>query len=50
MPEAQENYIGLNKNGLIVFIILLIVCLPLCWLPWVISSLKAAPPGGGTLP
>ncbi|HUT61731.1 MAG TPA: DUF4339 domain-containing protein [Phycisphaerae bacterium] len=37
----EENYLGLNTSGLIVFIILLVACLPLCWLPWVIDSLKA---------
>lgn len=41
MPQGEEVFAGLNKNGLIVFIILLIVCLPLCWLPWVIDSTKA---------
>ncbi|MBT3378131.1 MAG: hypothetical protein HN742_33625 [Lentisphaerae bacterium] len=44
MGEGAEAFAGLNKNGLIVFIILLLVCLPLCWLPWVIDSLKAGPP------
>jgi hypothetical protein len=37
----QECALGLTKTGLIVFIVLLILCLPLCWLPWVIKSLKA---------
>ena len=45
MGEGAEAFAGLNKNGVIVFIILLIVCLPICWLPWVIDSLKAAPAG-----
>jgi len=41
-PNPQQEYaLGLTKTGLIVFIILLVVCLPLCWLPWVIKSLKA---------
>jgi hypothetical protein len=47
MPQGEEVFAGLNKNGLIVFIILLVVCLPLCWLPWVIDSLKSAGTGGG---
>jgi hypothetical protein len=38
---GNQGALGLNMNGLIVFIILLLVCLPLCWLPWVISSLRA---------
>jgi hypothetical protein len=41
VPQGKEVFAGLNQNGLIVFIILIIVCLPLCWLPWVIDSLKA---------
>ncbi len=43
MPQGKEIFAGLNQNGLIVFIILLLVCLPLCWLPWVIDSLKGNP-------
>jgi hypothetical protein len=43
-PSPKEEYaLGLTKTGLIVFIILLVVCLPLCWLPWVIKDLKAKP-------
>ncbi len=42
MPQGEELALGLNKNGFIVFIILLFFCLPLCWLPWVIDSMKAA--------
>lgn len=42
MAEGKEVFAGLNQKGVIVFIILLIVCLPLCWLPWVIDGLKAA--------
>lgn len=38
---TDEVFAGLNKNGLIVFIILLLVCLPLCWLPWVLKATKA---------
>ena len=41
MPKGEEFAIGLNQNGFIVFIILLLVCIPLCWLPWVIDGLKA---------
>ena len=47
MAQGAEVLLGLNKNGVVVFIILLVVCLPLCWLPWVIDSLKAAPKSGG---
>jgi hypothetical protein len=37
----KEVFLGLNQTGVIVFIILLVVCLPLCWLPFVIDSMKA---------
>lgn len=37
----KDAYAGLNQTGLIVFIILLVVCLPLFWLPWLIDSCKA---------
>ena len=43
MPQGKEVFAGLNQTGLIVFIILLLVCLPLCWLPWVIDSMKSDP-------
>lgn len=42
MPEGKEVLLGLNQTGIIVFIILLIVCLPLCWIPWLVDSCKAA--------
>lgn len=42
MAEGQIVFGGLNKQGVILFIVLLIVCLPLCWLPWVIDSMKGA--------
>lgn len=42
MPQGEDAFAGLNKNGLILFIVLLLLCLPLCWLPWVIDSTKAA--------
>ena len=35
------QYLGLTLGGLIVFIILIFSCLPLCWLPWVIPALRA---------
>lgn len=30
----------LSQSGLIVFIVLLFVCLPLCWLPFVLDTFK----------
>lgn len=35
-------FAGLNQSGVIAFIVLLLVCLPLAWLPWVIPSCKAS--------
>lgn len=35
-------FLGLNQSGVIAFIVLLLVCLPLAWLPFVIKSCKAA--------
>lgn len=40
MPQGKVVFIGLNQTGLIVFIILLLVCLPLCWIPFLIDSCK----------
>ncbi|MDY7011616.1 MAG: DUF4339 domain-containing protein [Planctomycetota bacterium] len=39
--KNKEVVFGLNMAGVVVFIILLLCCIPLCWLPWVIDSLKA---------
>ncbi len=38
--EAPIISSGLNNNGLILFIVLLLFCIPLCWLPFVIDSCK----------
>jgi hypothetical protein len=43
LQSKQEAALGLTNTGLILFIVLLVTCLPLCWLPWVIKDLKAAP-------
>lgn len=40
MADGQIVFGGLNKQGVILFIVLLVLCLPLCWLPWVIDSMK----------
>ena len=42
MPQGKEAFFGLNQQGVILFIVLLLVCVPLVWLPWVIDSCKAA--------
>ena len=44
MPKGKEMFLDLNQNGLILFIVRVIVCLPLCWLPWVIDTCKAEKP------
>jgi hypothetical protein len=36
-------FLGLNQTGLIVFIILIVVCIPLCWIPFVVGSMKGTP-------
>jgi hypothetical protein len=43
MPQDKAVFLGLNQTGLIVFIILIIVCLPLCWIPFLIDSMKGNP-------
>jgi hypothetical protein len=43
MPQGKAVFAGLNQTGLIVFIVLIFVCLPICWLPWVIDSMKGEP-------
>ena len=42
MAQGEEVFLGLNKNGVIVFIILILVCLPLCWIPFIVDSMKAS--------
>lgn len=36
MPRSS----GLNSTGLVLFIIFLLFCLPLCWIPFVVDSCK----------
>ena len=43
MPQGKAIFAGLNQNGVIVFAILIFVCFPLCWIPWVVDSLKGEP-------
>lgn len=31
---------GLTQGGLILFIVLLLFCLPLCWIPFVMDTFK----------
>lgn len=46
MSDNKVVFAGLNKTGVIVFVVLLFVALPLCWLPWVIGSMKGDPEAG----
>ena len=42
MAKSNEEFaLGLNQGGFILFIALLFLCLPVCWLPWVIDGCKA---------
>ena len=43
MAKGKEVFLGLNQNGLIAFIVLLIVCFPLAWIPWLVDSCKSDP-------
>ena len=42
MAKGKEVFLKLNQNGLILFIVLIFVCFPLCWIPWLIEDCKAA--------
>ena len=43
MPQDKAVFLGLNQTGLIVFIVLILFCLPLCWIPFLIDSMKGNP-------
>jgi hypothetical protein len=43
MPQGKEVFLGLNQTGVIVMIVMLFVCIPFFWIPWVIDSMKADP-------
>ena len=43
MPQGKEVFLGLNQTGVIVMIVMIFVCIPLFWIPWVIDSMKADP-------
>jgi len=43
MPQGKAVFAGLNQTGMIMFIVLVLVCLPLCWIPWLIDSMKGEP-------
>lgn len=42
MAEQDDGvFFGLNMQGVILFVVLLFLCFPLCWLPWVMDSCQA---------
>jgi hypothetical protein len=42
VPQGKEVFAGLNQNGVILFVVLLLITGPcLCWLPWVLDGMKA---------
>jgi hypothetical protein len=43
MPQGKEMFAGLNQNGLIAFIVILVFCFPLAWIPWLIDGCRADP-------
>jgi hypothetical protein len=43
MPQGKAVFLGLNQTGLIVAIVLFVVCFPLCWIPFLIDSMKGEP-------
>lgn len=43
MPQGKEVFLGLNQTGVIVFVILALVDLPLCWIPFIVDSMKSDP-------
>ena len=40
MPKGEAVFLGLNQTGVIVMIVLIVLCLPLFWLPFVIDGMK----------
>jgi hypothetical protein len=42
ISTPPEGILGLTTNGFILFIVLLLVCIPMCWLPWVIKDLRVS--------
>ena len=44
MGSSDEHFaLGLNQGGFIFFIVLLVVCFPLAWIPFIVDSCKAKP-------
>ena len=43
MARGRAVLLGLNEDGLVVLVVLLVLCLPLFWLVLLVDSLKGAP-------
>ncbi|MFT7520286.1 MAG: hypothetical protein ACI9MC_002431 [Kiritimatiellia bacterium] len=43
MAEGAPVFLGLNSKGRMVFILLIIFAFPLCWIPFLVGSLKGDP-------
>ena len=43
MSNNKAIMLGLNQTGVIVFILLLLFCIPLCWIPFLIQGMKGDP-------
>jgi hypothetical protein len=41
MHSKKEAALGLTTGGLVLFIVLLLVCWPLCWLPWFVKDMRS---------
>ncbi len=38
--DCPTSTSGLNQTGILLFVVLILFCLPLCWLPFVVDSCK----------
>jgi len=43
MPQGKVVFAGLNQTGLITFVVLFLLCFPLCWIPFIVDSMKGDP-------
>lgn len=43
MPQGNVVFLGLNKTGVIAFVLMFFLCFPLCFIPFLLDSCKGAP-------
>jgi hypothetical protein len=43
MAQGKIVFAGLNQTGVITFVVLLLLCWVLAWIPWVVDSMKGDP-------